>query len=76
MHSNPLGIMTNWHILEGFLIPGILKGLDEFGLMMIEQPLASDDIIDHRILQKELITPICLDESIHSYEDAREKQLN
>jgi O-succinylbenzoate synthase len=38
---------------------------------MIEQPLASDDIIDHAQLQKELKTPICLDESIHSLEDAR-----
>lgn len=48
-----------------------LKALDEFKLMMIEQPLASDDIIDHAILQSELETPICLDESIISYEDAR-----
>ena len=49
----------------------ILKQLDEFNLTMIEQPLASDDIIDHAKLQKELKTPICLDESIHSLEDAR-----
>ncbi|MBB4823677.1 O-succinylbenzoate synthase [Sporosarcina luteola] len=49
----------------------LLKRLDDFGLMMIEQPLASDDIIDHATLQKELKTPICLDESIHSLEDAR-----
>lgn len=49
----------------------VLKQLDEFGLMMIEQPLASDDIIDHAKLQSELKTPICLDESIHSLEDAR-----
>jgi o-succinylbenzoate synthase len=49
----------------------ILKQLDEFKLTMIEQPLAHDDIIDHAIIQKELKTPICLDESIHSYEDAR-----
>lgn len=48
-----------------------LKQLDEFGLMMIEQPLAHDDILDHAKLQKELATPICLDESIHSKEDAR-----
>ena len=48
-----------------------LKELDEFDLMMIEQPLASDDIVDHAQLQRELLTPICLDESIHSYEDAR-----
>lgn len=49
----------------------LLKQLDEFNLTMIEQPLASDDIIDHATLQKQLNTPICLDESIHSLEDAR-----
>jgi o-succinylbenzoate synthase len=48
-----------------------LRKLDEFGLMMIEQPLAHDDIIDHAQLQAKLETPICLDESIHSAEDAR-----
>lgn len=48
-----------------------LQGLDEFGLTMVEQPLASDDIIDHATLQARLQTPVCLDESIHSYEDAR-----
>ncbi|MDQ0163359.1 o-succinylbenzoate synthase [Aeribacillus alveayuensis] len=48
-----------------------LKALDEFDLMMIEQPLASDDIVDHAKLQKQILTPVCLDESIHSYEDAR-----
>ena len=49
----------------------LLKQLDEFNLTMIEQPLASDDIIDHATLQKQLQTPICLDESIHSLEDTR-----
>lgn len=49
----------------------LLKAFDEFNLMMIEQPLAADDIIDHAKLQKEISTPICLDESIYSYEDAR-----
>ena len=48
-----------------------LKKLDEFDLMMIEQPLHYLDIIDHIQLQKEMKTPICLDESIHSSEDAR-----
>lgn len=48
-----------------------LKQLDDLNLTMIEQPLAHDDIIDHATLQKQLRTPICLDESIHSYEDAR-----
>ncbi|WP_432358979.1 o-succinylbenzoate synthase [Sporosarcina sp. UB5] len=49
----------------------LLKQLDEFDLLMIEQPLAHDDIIDHAVLQKLLKTPICLDESIHSLEDVR-----
>lgn len=49
----------------------LLKQLDEFDLLMIEQPLGHDDIVDHAILQKQLKTPICLDESIHSLEDVR-----
>lgn len=48
-----------------------LKQLDELDLMMIEQPLAHNDIIDHAKLQAEIRTPVCLDESIHSLEDAR-----
>jgi O-succinylbenzoate synthase len=50
---------------------GLLRQFDEFNLMMIEQPLAHDDIVDHAVLQKAIETPICLDESIHSTEDAR-----
>jgi O-succinylbenzoate synthase len=49
----------------------LLRRLDRFHLMMIEQPLAHDDIVDHAILQRELQTPICLDESICSAEDVR-----
>lgn len=48
-----------------------LAQLDEFDLMMIEQPLAHDDLIDHAELQTRMRTPICLDESIHSAEDVR-----
>ncbi len=48
-----------------------LKRLDGLELAMIEQPLAHDDIVDHAVLQRQLKTPICLDESIHSAEDAR-----
>jgi o-succinylbenzoate synthase len=48
-----------------------LKALDDFGLLLIEQPLADDDIVDHARLQECLETPICLDESIHSVADAR-----
>jgi O-succinylbenzoate synthase len=43
-----------------------LKELDAFYLMMIEQPLAHDDIIDHAKLQAQLDTPICLDECIRN----------
>lgn len=49
----------------------MLTALDDYNLMMIEQPLAYNDIIDHADLQARLKTPICLDESIHSLEDAR-----
>ncbi len=48
-----------------------LKSLDEFNLMMLEQPLPNDDIIDHAKLQEAISTPICLDEPIKSPEDAR-----
>jgi O-succinylbenzoate synthase len=48
-----------------------LKMLDRFDLMMIEQPLGWDDLVDHARLQREISTPICLDESIHHSEDAR-----
>lgn len=49
-----------------------LKQFDQFNLLMIEQPLAHDDIIDHAKLQSELNTPICLDESIHSLADVKQ----
>jgi o-succinylbenzoate synthase len=48
-----------------------LAALDDYDLMMIEQPLAYNDIIDHAELQSRVKTPICLDESIHSLEDVR-----
>jgi o-succinylbenzoate synthase len=47
-----------------------LAGLDAFGLTMIEQPLSYHDIYQHALLQKSLETPLCLDESIHSLDDA------
>ncbi|MFZ0062882.1 MAG: o-succinylbenzoate synthase [Pyrinomonadaceae bacterium] len=49
----------------------LFQNLDRFHLMMFEQPLAHDDIFDHGELQRQIKTPICLDESIHSAEDAR-----
>jgi O-succinylbenzoate synthase len=47
-----------------------LQSFDEFGLLMIEQPLWWDDIANHAKLQKLLKTPICLDESIRHVRDA------
>ena len=49
-----------------------LRALDEFHLMMIEQPLAHDEIIDHATLQAKLETPICLDECIRSVHHAEQ----
>lgn len=49
-----------------------LRALDELGLLMIEQPLAADDLLAHARLQAELVTPICLDESIGSHAQARQ----
>ena len=48
----------------------LFKELDQFDLMMLEQPLAHDDIFDHAELQRQISTPVCLDESIHSTADA------
>jgi O-succinylbenzoate synthase len=49
----------------------IFKKMDDYNVMMFEQPLHHEDIIDHAELQKQIRTPICLDESIHSADDAR-----
>lgn len=48
-----------------------LKKLDDFDLLMIEQPLQNDDLVDHARLQKLMNTPLCLDESIISKRHAR-----
>lgn len=47
------------------------QALDEYGLDYAEQPLAHDDLLDHAELQRRIRTPLCLDESILSTEDAR-----
>ena len=49
----------------------IFKAMDEFNLLMIEQPLGDEDIFQHSKLQREIKTPICLDESIRSLDDTR-----
>jgi O-succinylbenzoate synthase len=60
--ANSAYTLDNWELL---------KQLDGFYLMMIEQPLGWDDLYSHAELQKKLNTPICLDECIHDLEHAR-----
>lgn len=45
--------------------------MDDFNLLMVEQPLGEDDLVDHAKLQARLRTPVCLDESVVHPEDAR-----
>lgn len=58
---------------SGFTLDDLaeFQALDRLELAMIEQPLASDDLIDHARLQEKLSTPLCLDESITSIDRAR-----
>jgi len=49
----------------------LFRALDDFKLMMLEQPLAYDDMFDHAELQKQIATSICLDESVKTPADAR-----
>ena len=48
-----------------------LQALDDLDLLLIEQPLFDDDIVLHSEISRELRTPVCLDESIHSLRDAQ-----
>ena len=50
----------------------LLAKLDEFNLLLIEQPLNEHDILGHAMLAKEVKTPICLDESIISLQSAQD----
>ena len=50
---------------------GLFKRIDPTKPTMIEQPLAHDDLVDHAALQRQIATAVCLDESIHTGEDAR-----
>jgi O-succinylbenzoate synthase len=49
----------------------IFRELDEHNLLMMEQPLTAGDLVDHARLQREIKTPVCLDESITTVMDAR-----
>ena len=49
-----------------------LRALDRYGLLMIEQPLGRDDLLRHAALQRQLQTPLCLDESITDVDRAED----
>ncbi|MGC9072252.1 MAG: o-succinylbenzoate synthase, partial [Acidilobus sp.] len=49
----------------------VLRALDNYSLLMIEQPLGWHDLVDHATLTRHLKTPICLDESVMDLDDAR-----
>ena len=49
----------------------MLRSMDDYDLQLVEQPLGYDDIFDHSLLQRQMKTPICLDESIYNTSDAR-----
>lgn len=51
---------------------GVMRDLDRYGLLMIEQPLRPGDLLGHSKLQKQIRTSLCLDESIATEEDARQ----
>jgi O-succinylbenzoate synthase len=60
--ANSAYTMQNWRRLQT---------LDDLDLLLIEQPLFDDDIVLHSEISRELRTPICLDESVHSLRDAQ-----
>ncbi len=60
--ANSSYTMENWKLL---------KPLDQYGLLLIEQPLYDDDVIYHSEISRHIKTPICLDESVHSLDDAK-----
>lgn len=49
----------------------LFQAMDELGLLMLEQPLGHDDLYDHSRLRAQIETPLCLDESIVSFDHAR-----
>ena len=64
-------LMTDANSAYSLSDVALFQEMDRFNLMMIEQPLAHDDIFDHAELQRQINTAVCLDESIHSNADAK-----
>ena len=68
----PIPLMVDANAAYTLADAAHLARLDPFDLMMIEQPLDYDDVMDHVSLQRQLKTPICLDESIKTVTIARD----
>jgi O-succinylbenzoate synthase len=66
-----LPLQVDANAAYGLSDASIIRELDRFDLLLIEQPFHHEDIVDHARLQAQLQTPLCLDESIHSPEHAR-----
>lgn len=66
-----LALQVDANSAYGLADAPLFQALDEYGLLMMEQPLGWDDLVDHARLQAEIATPLCLDESIHSLDSAR-----
>ncbi len=66
-----MGVMVDANSAYSLADLPMFRALDELGLLMIEQPLANGDLVDHAALQRELKTPLCLDESAKSLDEVR-----
>jgi O-succinylbenzoate synthase len=67
-----VGIMADANSAYTLADADHLATLDEFALIMLEQPLGSDDLVRHAALQRRMHTPICLDESITGVDRAED----
>jgi O-succinylbenzoate synthase len=70
--GDDIGIMADANSAYTLHDADTLCRLDEFGLIMLEQPLGEDDLVRHAVLQRRMSTPICLDESITSADRAED----
>jgi O-succinylbenzoate synthase len=67
-----IGIMADANSAYTLADADHLVKLDEFGLIMLEQPLGDDDLVRHAALQRQMNTPICLDESVTGVDRAED----
>ncbi|MDB4899862.1 MAG: o-succinylbenzoic acid synthetase [Gemmatimonadetes bacterium] len=70
--GSTIGIMADANSAYTLAHADHLAQLDEFGLIMLEQPLGDDDLVRHATLQRRMTTPICLDESITGVDRAED----